>query len=245
MQKHHAALITLLFSLQTLCTSAQSDFTITKTTERLTPFTQKYLQYTETKEGTINFNAILTRNVQKTTYRGRNVLLITQTYQTGKSINKDSSFCDLQTLTPIAYFTYIKAEHYKEQVFFLTDSISNTILFADSLQQFSRKASGVYNGVMTDELISALPLTAGKQFLLKTVNPGRHYFEYVTRILVDSKEEVVLPDDKKIMCWKLRVYQGEGNGFSTQWYSVDKHRQIKTRSESANGNAFIRIAICA
>jgi hypothetical protein len=243
MQKHQSPPLCLLFLLLSLGTAGQSDLTIVKNNSQPVPFTQKYLQYTETREGLINFNAILTRKMEKADYRGRPVLLITQTYQTNKSINTDSSYCDPQTLLPLAYFTDIKAEKYKEEVIFHRDSISNTIYKGDSLQHFVRNATGLYNGVITDDLVSVLSLSTGNQFSLPTVNPGLHYFEYITRIVVDGKEEITLPDAKKIMCWKLRIYQGAGDSFSTQWYSVDKHRQLKTRSEFKNGNAFVRVAI--
>jgi len=243
MQKYYRGWLLMLFSAIALHISAQTTMSAIQNSGKLVPFTQQYLQYTETKEGLINFNAILTRSVEKSTYQGQPAWLIIQTYQTNKNINKDSSFCHLQTLAPIAYFTDIKTESYRENVFFAGDAIANNIYFKDSIQQFTRKAADVFNGVMTDDLVSMLPFAAGKEFQLKTVNPGLHYFEYTTRIVVDDKEEITLPDDKKVLCWKLRVYQGAGDSFATHWYSADNHRQLKTRSVFKNGNAFVRVAI--
>jgi hypothetical protein len=210
---------------------------------KLLPSERKYLQYTETKEGLINFNAILTRTIQKTTYQGTDAFLIVQTYQTAKAIDRDSSYCQPSNLEPLAYSSAIQSEQYREQVLFVNGIIENTIIFKDSTQQFTKTNARFYNGVMTDELIAVLPFEQKKQFILKTVNPGRRYFEYTTKVDVEGQETISIPGAEKVLCWRLRVTNGEN--YTIQWFTVKGRQQLKKKFVFKNGNAFIRVAMIA
>lgn len=230
----------LLLAISTLAFKRDT-FEIKKIHQSIGPATRKYIQYTETGAGTINFNALLTRSIEKTIYNGKEAWLIIQQYQSAKAIDRDSSYCDLYTLRPLAYFTDIQSELHQEQVLFRGNSIDNKIIFKDSTKQTMQADNGFYNGVMTDELIAALPLEQNKQFILKTVNPGLRYFEYVTTVFVEDKELISLSAAGPVWCWRVRVTTG--NTFTLQWYTVKGHEQVKKKYSMKNGNTFIRVAV--
>ncbi len=209
---------------------------------RIVPSTKKYIQYTENKDGTINFNSILTREIQRTFYKGKHVFLIIQKYQTQKGISIDSSFVETINLKPIAYHTDIIIEGYQEKVEFSKNEISNITVFADSTSKSIKPNKDYYNGVIMNDLIGELPLNLNKKFLIKTVNPGMRYFEYNTIITVLGTETLDINSIKRIKCWKLKVSYAS-NRSATEWYSVDEQLQIKSLFEFDNGNKFIRTMI--
>ncbi len=59
--------------------------------------------------------------------------LVIQTYQDPKDINRDSSYCDLHTLIPLAYHTRYTIRAIPEKVIFSDGKIDNTITFKDSI----------------------------------------------------------------------------------------------------------------
>ncbi len=239
------ALIWALLFLNSLSSLAAvtDTFYVKDAAQKLLPSERKYLQYTETSEGLIQFGSLLTRTIQKTKYGLQEAFLVIQTYQDPKDINRDSSYCDLHTLLPLAYHTDIRSEQYQEKVIFSDGKIDNTITFKDSIQQFIKTATGLYNSVNTDELISLLPLQEKKQFIFKNVNTGLRYFEYTTAVEVEGKEEISVPASGKVMCWRLRV--SNGSSYTIQWYSVKGQQQLKKKFILKNGNAFIRVAVIA
>ncbi|WP_315817502.1 hypothetical protein [Paraflavitalea speifideaquila] len=199
MRTIHAAVLPLLLVLVAPMTQAgmRDTFLIKDVAGKLNPSERKYLQYTETKDGLIHFNAVLTRTIQKTTYQGKDAFLIIQMYQTAKGIDRDSSYCQPTNLEPLAYSSAIQSEQYQEQVLFANGIIENTITFKDSTRRFTKTNAHFYNGVMTDELIAVLPFEKQKQFVLKTVNPGMRYFEYTTQVEVEGKEMISIPGAEK------------------------------------------------
>lgn len=242
-RKHSLSLFSLLTIIYTSVAAGHDSTGIGNAAGKLQPATQKYIQYTETKEGLVTFNAVLTRTLQHTNFQGRDAFLVVQTYQTAKGIDTDSSYCEAKTLRPLAYFTDIQSEQHREQVIFAQDSIRNTVIFKDSIGQFTHPNDEYYNGVITEELIAALPLAGKKRFVLKTLNPGMRYFVYTTTIEVECKETISLPGAAGVSCWRLKVYNG--NNFSTQWVTVKGHQQLKKRFVFKNGNAFVRVAVIA
>lgn len=232
----------LLITLRSLATVTDT-FYVKNAAGKLQPSERKYLQYTETKEGIIQFGSILTRTIQKTKYGSSDAYLVIQTYQGSKAVDTDSSYCDLHTLQPLAYHTAIRSEQYQEKVLFSDGKIDNTITFKDSIQQFIKTATGFYNSVTTDELITLLPLQDKKQFIFKNVNTGLRYFEYNTVVEVEGREEVSIPASGKVMCWRLRV--STGSSYTIQWYTVKGQQQLKKKFLLKNGNAFIRVAVIA
>lgn len=241
--KYIAVLTLLLLISLGLSASVTDTFYIKDAAQKLLPSERKYLQYTETRDGLIQFGSILTRSIQKTKYGPQDVFLVIQTYQGPKDINRDSSYCDLHTLLPLAYHTNIQSDQYQEKVIFSNGKIDNTITFRDSIQQFTKPATGFYNSVTTDELITLLPLQEKKQFIFKNVNTGLHYFEYATVVEVEGKEEINLPASGKAMCWRLRVTTG--STYTIQWYTIKGQQQLKKKFILKNGNAFIRVAMIA
>jgi len=221
--------------------SKPDTFSVVNGDKILIPFERKYIQYTETKEGLISFNSILTRKLEKVQVEGRDNWLIIQSYQSNKSIDKDSSFCELTTLKPVAYFSDVASEGHKEKVTFLKNSISNKTLYKDSSATIIKENTGRYNGVMSDEIISCLPLKLNASFAIKTVNPGLRYFEYTTDVTVEGKEEIEIAGLGKILCWKLRT--GKGRNSSLEWYSVNGQVQVKKKFEFGNGSVFYRVLL--
>lgn len=215
-------------------------FEIKRAGSSIVPCTRKYLQYTETGDGLILFNAILTRTIEKVDYHGKAAWLIVQSYQTAKAIDRDSSYCELNSLRPLAYFTDIQSEQHREKVIFTETTIDNSVLFKDSSTQFTKANTGFYNVVMNDDLIAALPLKEKKQFILKTVNPGFRYFEYQTVVAVEGKELLSLPGLSNVWCWRLKI--SNGKSYTTEWYTVKGHQQVKKKFVFKNGNTFYRVA---
>jgi hypothetical protein len=210
--------------------------------KNITPAVRKYLQYTETAKGLIMFQSILTREIKKERYEGQEQFLIIQTYQSGNSIDKDSSYCDATTLMPLAYYSDIQSEGHKEKVIFTNDGIESSITFKDSIKKFQRENRQLYNGVMADEIISAMPLKMDARFVFKAVNPGLRHFEYSETVIVVGKEEIVVPGIGTVLCWKLRTASNAGMS-AFEWYSVKEQVQIKKRFEFKNGDVFYRVLL--
>lgn len=209
--------------------------------QQLSPSVHRFIQYTETQDGLILFNSILTRSIQLTQFRGRKAFLIVQTYQTPKHIDRDSSYCDVVTLRPLGYFTEVASNQQREVVLFDSGLVNNSIQYKDSSQLFSRKDVGSYNGVMADDLIALLPLRKHGHFVFPTLNPGAHYTEYTTVVEVEAKELLKLGNGQSEMCWRLRV--STGSSYTLQWFSVKGHRQLKKQFMFKNGNVFYRYSL--
>jgi len=207
------------------------------------PSVKKYIQYTNMTDGTIRFNSVLTRTTQKTTCRGSEAFLVIQKYQTAEYINLDSSYVDASDLAPIAYFTDITSQKYREAVSFKESEIVNTIKYQDSTDiDIQVPPSGrYYNGVVEDDLISALPISPGAKFKLKAINPGLRYVVYDLTVSVNGKEELDVPGVGPVDCWKLMV--SSGGNITTVWYSVKDKVQLRKEFEFGNGNKFVRTMI--
>lgn len=238
-------LVILLFGLtvNTFCQSTQTGkYIIEKGMDRVVPSEKKYLQFTEKKDGTIGFQSILTRKVVKTDYAGQEQLLIIQTYQSGKSIDRDSSFCDAGTLKPLAYFTSIPSEEHDEKVIFTESGIENVVIYKDSTARILKDNKGFYNGVITDDIIATMPLQENARFSVKMVNPGLRFFEYELQVEVQGQEDVEIAGIGKIPCWKIKTSARAGS-FALEWYSVKGQVQIKKRFEFKDGTVFNRILL--
>lgn len=201
---------------------------------------RKYVQYLQSSNGTINFNALLTRKIERV--NGNNIL-ISQTYQSPRGIDYDSSYCTASTLEPLGYYAHIESEGHREQVIFEADKISNVTFFKDSMQTVVKENRGYFNGVMTDELIAALPLKEGASFVFKTVNPGLRFHSYVTRVVVEGKEPIKIAG-QEILCWRVLVNQG-GLASAIEWYTVNGRIQVMKKFPLENGGFFFRVMIFA
>ena len=234
----------IIFSLFIFCFAngyCQTDtITVINAQRTIQPSEKRYLQYTETKEGFILFNSILTRKTEKISYGDSSCWLITQTYQTSKAIDTDSSLCAYTTLRPVTYHTRIQSDGYTERVNFST-SISNEIQYKDSIGLHTYPNHNYYNGVISNDLIMTLPLHDGKSFVFKLVNPGRHFTEYVHTIKVAGTEKIAIGGMGDIECWKLEVNDGGSN--TTEWYSKKDRQLVKKMYRFKNGNIFHRILI--
>lgn len=238
--------ILLLFSLFFTRSFSQNNladtFFVKNDIDNIVPGQRKYIQYTETKEGFINFQSILTRKIEKAIYEGKQQWLITQTYQQAKSIDTDSSYCDIKTLMPSTYFTNIQSEGHREKVIFSDKQIINTIFFKDSISSAVKDNKYFYNGVIADDIIATMPLQQGARFIIKTLNPGKRYFEYYTTVEVLGKEEIEVPGLGIISCWKINTSQGGGIP-STEWYAVKGQFMVKKKFVFKNGNIFYRMLL--
>jgi hypothetical protein len=196
----------------------------------------------EKKNGLISFQSILTRKVEKANYKGQQQLLIIQTYQSGKFIDKDSSYCNAETLKPLAYFTDIQSEGHKERVTFAENEIENIVFFKDSITKNIEENKFLYNGVVLNDIITTMPLKANTKFLIKMVMPGLRYFEYTTEVEVLGKEVIEIPGIGKIKCWKIRTTSRTGSS-SLEWYTVKGQVQIMKKFDLKNGDSFKRVMI--
>lgn len=199
---------------------------------------RKYVQYIESATGAVNFNSLLTRKIERSS---GSKILISQTYQSANGIDYDSSYCTASTLEPLNYHTYIKSEGHREHVTFHDDKIANVTFFKDSSQTIVKENVGYFNGVMTDELIAALPLKEGASFVFKTVNPGLRFYPYVTRIVVVGKELLKIAG-QDFPCWRIRVNQG-GPSDAMEWYTVKDRIQVMKKFPLGNGSIFYRVLI--
>jgi hypothetical protein len=202
---------------------------------------RKYVQYQETTDGLVRFNTLLTRRIQKIEIDGINGLLITQTYQSPTGVDTDSSYCNAVNLEPVYYRTDIKSEGYIENVVFKKNEITNITMFKDSVQTVAKENPGYFNGVMTDELIAALPLKEKASFILRTVNPGLRFYPYITKVVVDGKETIKVAG-QDVLCWRLRVNHG-GPTDSFEWYSVNNRIQVMKKFSLPDGSTFYRVHI--
>jgi hypothetical protein len=236
-------MLQLFLSFSLFSQQAQSDtFIVTKAGSKIKPAANKYLQYTQKANGLVMFQSLLTREIKNVIYEGREQLLIIQTYQSQKTIDKDSSYCDVHTLMPIAYYSDVQSEGHKEKVLFTKDKIDNTVVYTDSIKHFTKENAQRYNGVMDNEIISVMPLKPGATFVVRSVNPGIRFFEYNQTVIVEGKEELVLPGIGKIWCWRIKTSSRPGFS-STEWYSVKNKIQIKSRFQFTNGDTFNRILL--
>lgn len=207
---------------------------------RVVPSVKKYIQYIENENGTIKFNSILTRDIQKAKYANNSVILIIQKYQKSNGVDIDSSFIDAKTLKPIAYHTDIASQGYREVVEFSKNQITNQIIYRDSVSITKFPNKNLYNGVIINDLISELELEVGKQYNINVVNPGRRHYEYTISLEVVGIEMIGLKNSNQIKCWKLNVKYGDTTRSTLEWFSFDKQQQIKTIFDIGNGAKFIR-----
>jgi hypothetical protein len=199
---------------------------------------RRYIQYIENQKGHVSFNTLLTRKIE---LAGGDKYLITQTYQSAKNVDVDSSYCTSASMAPISYTSVVKSEGHREQVIFQTDTILNTTFFGDSSQTTAKSNTGYFNAVVTDELIAGLPLKEGASFELNTVNPGLRFHPTVTKITVERKETLELAG-KKFLCWRIRVGH-EGFPDSTEWFTVEGRIQLLKKFPIGNGSTFYRTLI--
>lgn len=222
--------------------SETGSYTVGKGNYRIVPYERKYLQFVEKKDGLINFQSILTRKIERINYKGEQQLLIAQTYQSNKSIDRDSSICNANTLMPLAYFTDIPSEGHKETVVFSETTIENTVFFKDSITQTKKENKGFYNSVIADNIIATMPLKHNAKFSVKMVNPGLRYFEYTAEVEVLGQEDVEIAGMGIIPCWKIKTSARAGS-LALEWYSVKGQIQVKKRFEFKDGSVFYRILL--
>lgn len=231
----------LVFTLNNFSMVSDNEYYIIgKGINNIIPSERKYLQYTESENGLIIFQSILTRKIEKLNIEGTPQLLIIQTYQMDQFMDVDSSYCHSKTLQPFAYFTEIQSEGHKEKVYFSRDQIDNNVIYKDSIGRKITENKGFYNGVTMDDIIATMPLKSKKHFLVKLVNPGLRYFEYVNEVEVLGQEEIELAGVGKLKCWKIVANPGRGNE-TLEWYTVKGQIQVKKRFKFKNGSVFYRV----
>lgn len=164
-------------------------------------------------------------------------------YQKSKGLDTDSSYVDGETLKPIAYRTDIATSKYKEHKAFLETQIKSRVIYPDSVSTSIFENKHKYNGVIINDLISALPLEMGKVFKIDLVNPGIRFREYTVSIEVLGKEKLNLGVNKDVNCWKLKVNYGMANSFNEEWFTVGGQVQIRSELKMKNGSRFIRTII--
>lgn len=200
------------------------------------PYHHRYVQYTIKKNGAVIFNTIMTRKGEFVIRNSLRTFLITQRYENEKGANADSSFCDLN-LKPIAYRTHIATESYREEVEFGKDSLNNRVIYKNHTEEKSYPVNFDYNGVITDDLIAAQEMKAGRSYKLKLVNPGKNFMLYELEIKVERIEKINL-GGAELDCWKVNVF----DGFSTNnyWFTVKDQIQIRKVVKLASGDVFMR-----
>lgn len=203
---------------------------------------QRYLQYFQAANGNIRFQSLLTRKVTPYLYLGKSQWLITQTYQNDKGTNTDSSICEKKGLKPLAYFSNISDENYREFVLFKADSIENKVVYTDSSSQHSKPNAGRYNGVALLELIKTMPLAQDKKFTVEAVNPGLRYFEYSVTITVLGRERIQLPGQNGLDCWKLEI-SGRAGTQTFSWVTVGDQIEVKKIVSLGKGQYFYRLLL--
>lgn len=205
------------------------------------PFERRYLQYTEMQDGKVKLSALLTRKAEKTTYDGHNAMLVVQTYQFEKCVDRDSSYVDPSSLLPLSYFTDIQSEGHREKVRFNATEIQNIVEYKDSTTDQRKPGKGWFNGVITDDIIEGLPLKEKAVFAFHAVNPGKRYFEYTVAVTVEAKESLEIPGLGKRECWRIRVSNDRSS--TLEWYTVKEQIQVKKKFIFKNGNVFYRVMI--
>lgn len=240
MKAYSLALLLLTANLISFAQESKIDTISEIKASRIKPSTKKYIQYIENTDGTIKFNSILSREIQEIEFEGQKVYLIIQKYQSENGIDIDSSLVRKMNLMPIAYHSDISTEGHKEIVKFSETQISNRIVLEDSTYYSVEPNKNLYNSVIINEVISELPLEIGKNFIIKMVNPGKRFYEYITSVQVLKIESIELNPSVRIKCWKLNVKYGNSTIGNTEWYSVKKQIQIKSLFEYGDNKKFVR-----
>ncbi len=233
--------IALLMLALYLPAKAADTIWIKKFPRRVQPFERRYLQYTELKEGKVRLSALLTRKAIKTSYEGINSLLFIQTYQFEKGVDRDSSFVNDETLLPLAYFTDIQSEGHREEVLFLAEQVHNKVAYKDSITVLEKPAHQWFNGVITDDIISSLPMKKGAVFAFRAINPGKRYYEYAVIVTIEGKEKLLIPGVGNLPCWRVRI--GDEKDGVLEWYTTKEQIQVKKQARLGNGTTFYRVLI--
>lgn len=202
---------------------------------------RRYLQYTEMPDGKVKLSALLSRKAQTAKFNNKDALLVVQTYQLQNGVDIDSSYVDPETLHPIAYYTAIQSEGHREKVIFNAKEIENIVEYKDSTERFIHPDRGWFNGVITDDIISSLPLKENTRFAFRAINPGKRYYEYTVVVTVEGKEELDLPGFGRVMCWRVR--NGSATDGTLEWYTVNDQIQVKRKYKFKNGNVFYRVMV--
>lgn len=230
--------VQVIFSLNS---SAQDTIWVKDIHRKPAPFERRYLQYTEMPDGKVKLSALLTRKAEKTTYDGRDAMLIVQTYQSEKVVDRDSSYVNPVSLLPMSYFTDIQSEGHHENVIFTGREILNKVEYKDSTTNHTKSDDNRFNGVITDDIIGSLPLKQNAVFAFRATNPGKRYFEYTVAVTVEGKEDMDIPGLGKRSCWRIRI--GNEKGGTMEWYTVKEQIEVKKMFRFKNGNVFYRVMI--
>ncbi|PZR29470.1 MAG: hypothetical protein DI535_01805 [Citrobacter freundii] len=238
MLKGFLLFVPVIFSF---ASSAQDTIWVKDIHRKPAPFERRYLQYTEMPDGKVKLSALLTRKAEKTSYDGHDAMLIVQTYQLEKGIDRDSSYVNPASLLPISYFTDIQSEGHHEKVIFAGTGILNKVEYKDSTTDVTKPYSDQFNGVITDDIIGSLPFKEKAVFAFHAINPGKRFFEYTVAATVEGKEDIDIPGLGKRSCWRIRI--GSEKDGTMEWYTVKEQIQVKKRFRFKNGNVFYRVMV--
>lgn len=202
----------------------------------------QYFLYFIMPDGKNRAVGLETRSVELLLLNGEPTWAFVQKYQTEKAVDADTTFFKAKTLLPVAYRTNIASQNYREVVDFEAMIMKNKIIYKDSVKEYNKDvALNYYNAPMADYVYEKLPLKEGYSITFRSINTGKNYFDFKTKITVTGSDKIQLPDGKTLDCWVLE----EDNGFSKSvlWYTKKEQEFIKRKFGSEAKGIFWEVRL--
>ena len=224
--KNFTLFVFLLLSLQLPAQKAHTEQR--KYTSRIHPQSSKehFIQMWYTADGKMKNAVTVTTSVEMLPLNNKPAWAFIQHYHTEKNIDSDTTFFDEKSLQPLAYFTNLPSEGYREIVSFEKEAILVQVLYKDSVAVKKYHQAGNYiQATLLSYFIAKLPLKKGYSTSLRHINAGLHYTDLVSDITVLGKENIAVTEKLQIPCWKIEVTTGGAK--TIQWLTVQDQSLLK------------------
>ncbi|GAB5518449.1 MAG: hypothetical protein RhofKO_07000 [Rhodothermales bacterium] len=199
----------------------------------ITPRTEQFILYM-LRDGQRQPTTLLTRTIS-TSPDG--TLGIVQHYESASGVNTDSSVVQAGTLAPLTYRARQRTQ-YEAFDFTATNVIGRITPNEGDGQTVDLVLDApVYNAVLLDELIQALPLNLNYVGRFKAYNPGRTIMEMT--LSVTGSALLPLANGQTMDTWTVRL---EGGPVVTElWIAKQTQQNIKQKAVLPNGGEFWRV----
>jgi hypothetical protein len=206
--------------------------------ERIVAGTEQFLLYTLSDSLRLP-HSLLTRTVESDRTVGREIIRVIQRYDGSDGVSIDTSTAVKATLLPISYASWLPGE--SQRFTFGSDKVEGVISAPGEPAQtveFSLDTP-VYNAVILEELVKAVPLSEGAVLDFHTYNPGRNTLSNTLRVV--GTESISLANGATADTWVLSF---EGGPLpTTAWVSQGSQQLIRMRTDLPNGTEFWKVRL--
>lgn len=206
---------------------------------RIAPRTEQYLLYT-IRDGKKQPLSLLTRTIELKRMDGEEMLSITQRYESENGVDIDNSVVRRRTLEPIKYSSELSGSKHVERFDFTAQRVLGSItLESGDVKNFDiALEEPVFNSVIENEILQALPLKNGYAASVRLYNPGKQFAAATFRVL---RSEEIKIGGMTLDTW---VVAFEGAAVPTTiWIAKKMQEEIMRRAELKDGSEFWRVRL--